>query len=122
MNMPIPSNGANLSIKPRRLRAQLRDIIDATGCTEARAREIEISINDQGLLDWSECEMAELYRVARRVDKALNEGSYIMYKVTQAKKGYVSSVSYQKAGGAEEAIEIAKIYHGYSGEWRAEPV
>ena len=50
------------------MRANIRDIIKATNCTEENAHEIETRINDGWLLDWSECTMAQLNRVARQVD------------------------------------------------------
>ena len=50
------------------MRANIRDIIAATNCTEENAHEIERRINDGWLLDWSEAEMSEVYKVARRVD------------------------------------------------------
>ena len=46
-------------------------------------------------------------------------GGYTMFKVVQVMSGYVSSVSYQKAGSVAEAIDIAKMYHGHGGSWTA---
>ena len=50
------------------MRANIRDIIAATNCTEQNAHEIETRINDNWLLDWSETTMEEVYKVARKVD------------------------------------------------------
>ena len=50
------------------MRANIRDIIKATNCTEKKANEIEKKINEDWLLDWSECTMQQLNKVARKVD------------------------------------------------------
>jgi len=50
------------------MRANIRDIIKATNCTENAANEIEARINEGWLLDWSECTMQQLFKVARQVD------------------------------------------------------
>ncbi len=55
------------------MRSNIRDIIAATGCTEENANEIERRINENWLLDWSEASMAEVYKVARRVDAEWKE-------------------------------------------------
>jgi len=53
------------------MRANIKDIINEVGCTEKRAEKIEQHINDNWLLDWSECEMSELNQTAREVNKIL---------------------------------------------------
>ncbi len=54
------------------MRSNIRDIIKATNCSEDRAADIENEINNQWLLDWSECTMAELFNVAKKVEVELN--------------------------------------------------
>ena len=50
------------------MRSNIRDIMAATKCSEENAHEIERRINDGWLLDWSEATVAQVYKVARRVD------------------------------------------------------
>jgi len=49
------------------MRANIRDIIKAANCTEEQANKIEQEINNQWLLDWSECSMSELKSAAVKV-------------------------------------------------------
>ena len=53
------------------MRANIRDIINATGCNEPEAVKIETHINEGFMLDWSECEMSELNKVAVEVHAKL---------------------------------------------------
>ena len=53
------------------MRGNIRDIIAATGCTEQQANTIEQHINEGWLLDWSECTMRQLNKVARMVATSL---------------------------------------------------
>ena len=55
------------------MRINIKDIINAVGCDEARAAQIEQGIDEQNLLDWSECEMSELNKAARYVDENLSD-------------------------------------------------
>lgn len=50
------------------MRSNIRDIMAACECSEQNAEEIERRINDDWLLDWSECTMPELFKTARQVD------------------------------------------------------
>lgn len=56
------------------MRINIKDIIDAVGCTEDKANNIEEYINNFNLLDWSECEMSELREAALEAHKALSDG------------------------------------------------
>lgn len=54
------------------MRLNIKHIMTATMCTEDNAHAIEQQINDFGLLDWSECSMTELIKVAREAAADLN--------------------------------------------------
>ncbi len=49
------------------MRSNIRDIMKTANCTEIQAAKIEQEINNQWLLDWSECSMAELKTAAVKV-------------------------------------------------------
>jgi len=49
------------------------DIINAVNCSHSRAKEIESHINDNWLINWPECELSELSKIALQVDKILTD-------------------------------------------------
>ena len=57
----------NTNAPEREMRGNIRDIIAATKCDEAQANQIEQEINNEWLLDWSECSMSQLNKVAKQV-------------------------------------------------------
>lgn len=54
------------------MRTNIKDIMKATKCTEERALKIEDKINNDWLLDWSECSMGQLNKIACDVNKSLS--------------------------------------------------
>ena len=49
------------------MRANIRDIIKATKCTEDQANKIEQEINNQWLVDWSEATTFQVFKAAKQV-------------------------------------------------------
>ena len=64
------------------MRKNTIDIMAATNCNENQAFEIELRINDDWLLDWSECEMSELHKVAQRIHNELTEADHYRFPKT----------------------------------------
>jgi hypothetical protein len=47
------------------MRASIRDIINAVGCSEEDAKKVEQKIDEDWLVDWSEDSMSKINRAAR---------------------------------------------------------
>jgi len=56
-----------MTTKPIKLTLAIKDIMKATGCSAEQAQKVEIEMNDQWLVDWSEDSQSTINREARQV-------------------------------------------------------